>query len=42
MKEETLLKLVNGQTKPTMAFMTGKIKVDGDVSLALKLQQLFF
>jgi putative sterol carrier protein len=42
MKEETLLKLVNGQTKPTTAFMTGKIKVDGDVSLALKLQQLFF
>ena len=42
MKEETLLKLIDGKTKPTTAFMTGKIKVDGDVALALRLQQLFF
>jgi putative sterol carrier protein len=42
MKEETLLKLIAGQTKPTTAFMTGKIKVEGEVALALKLQQLFF
>lgn len=42
MKEETLLKLIRGETKPTTAFMTGKIKVDGDMSLALKLKELFF
>ena len=42
MKEETLLKLISRQTKPATAFMTGKIKVEGEVALALKLQQLFF
>jgi putative sterol carrier protein len=41
LSEETLLKLLRGEQKPTTAFMTGKIKVEGDLSLALKLQQLF-
>jgi putative sterol carrier protein len=42
MKEETLLKLIDGKQNPTTAFMTGKVKVDGNMGLALKLQQLFF
>jgi putative sterol carrier protein len=42
MKEEVLLRLIRGEQNPTTAFMTGKIKVDGNMALALKLQQLFF
>jgi putative sterol carrier protein len=42
MNEETFLKLLRGETKPTTAFMVGRIKVDGDMSLALKLKELFF
>ena len=30
----------NGDLSPTMAFMMGKLKVDGDLSLAMKLQGL--
>lgn len=42
MKEQTLLRLIEGKQNPATAFMTGKIKVDGNMALALKLQQLFF
>jgi putative sterol carrier protein len=42
MKEETLLRLIDGKQNPATAFMTGKIKVEGRMELALKLQQLFF
>lgn len=31
-------KLVAGKLNPVMAYMTGKIKVQGDLSLAMKLQ----
>lgn len=42
MKEETLLRLIDGGQNPATAFMTGKIKVDGNMALALKLKELFF
>ena len=33
--------LVNGELNPMTAFMQGKIKVKGDMGLALKLQTMF-
>lgn len=32
--------LVSGKLNPVAAFMSGKIKIQGDMSLAMKLQQL--
>lgn len=32
--------LLSGDLSPTMAFMTGKIKVTGDMSVAMALSQL--
>jgi len=32
--------LVSGDLNPTMAFMTGKLKVDGDMSAAMALSQV--
>ena len=32
--------LISGELNPTMAFMTGKIKVEGDMSVAMALSQL--
>ena len=39
--EETLLRIVRGDQNATSAFMTGKLKVRGDMGKAMKLQQLF-
>ncbi len=39
-KPEDWVALATGKMNPTMAFMQGKIKVKGDMSLALKLQSL--
>jgi putative sterol carrier protein len=39
--EETLLKIARGEANPTTAYMTGKLKIDGDMGAALKLQKLF-
>lgn len=32
--------LLSGDLSPTTAFMTGKIKIEGDMSVAMSLQQL--
>jgi putative sterol carrier protein len=39
--EENFLKLVNGELNPTTAYMTGKLKIKGDMGAAMKLQKLF-
>lgn len=39
--EETFRAIAEGKQNPTTAFMTGKLKIDGDMSAAMKLQQLF-
>lgn len=32
--------LISGELSPTSAFMTGKIKIEGDMSVAMALQSL--
>jgi putative sterol carrier protein len=39
--EETFTAIASGEQNPTTAYMTGKLKVDGDMGAALKLQKLF-
>jgi putative sterol carrier protein len=39
--EETFERLVAGKQNPLTAYMTGKIKVQGDQAAALKLKNLF-
>ena len=39
--EETLVKIASGEANPTTAYMTGKLKIDGDMGAAMKLQKLF-
>lgn len=39
--EETMMAVVKGEQNPTTAYMTGKLKIDGDMGAALKLQKLF-
>ena len=41
MQESDYLDMVNGKLNGQMAFMTGKLKIAGDMGLALKLQNLF-
>ena len=38
--EEIFLRIVRGEQSPTTAFMTGKVRIEGDVGLALKLREL--
>jgi len=35
------LDMSNGKLNPQMAFMSGKLKIAGDMGLAMKMQQLF-
>jgi len=37
---DDLESLIAGELNPTMAFMTGKIKVEGDMTVAMALSQL--
>jgi putative sterol carrier protein len=38
---ETFLRIANREQNPTAAYMSGKLKVKGDMSQAMKLQKLF-
>jgi putative sterol carrier protein len=39
--EETFRAVADGELNPTTAYMTGKLKIDGDMGAAMKLQKLF-
>ena len=39
--EENFQRLVSGDLSPTSAYMTGKLKVKGNMGAAMKLQKLF-
>ena len=39
--DETFMKIANGEQNPTAAYMSGKLKVSGDLGQAMKLQKLF-
>jgi putative sterol carrier protein len=38
---DTFEQIVAGQQNPTTAYMTGKLKIKGDMGAAMKLQKLF-
>ncbi len=38
--DSDFLNIVNGKLNPQMAFMSGKLKIQGDMGLAMKLQQI--
>jgi putative sterol carrier protein len=39
--EDNFQKLISGDLNPTTAYMTGKLKIKGDMGAAMKLQKLF-
>ena len=39
--DETFTKIASGEQNATSAYMTGKLKVKGDMGAAMKLQNLF-
>ena len=39
--EDTFLAISRGELNPTSAYMTGKLKIKGDMGAAMKLQKLF-
>lgn len=40
MKEADFVDLASGKLNPTTAFMSGKLKIQGDMGLAMKLQTI--
>lgn len=41
MTPEVFAELLAGKVNPTVAFMTGRLKIQGDLGLALRLQSIF-
>lgn len=41
MAGEQFLKLVSGNSSPTMMFVTGKVKLEGDIAFAAQLTKIF-
>ena len=39
--EENFLRILRGQQNPMTAYMTGKLRIAGDMGAAMKLQKLF-
>jgi putative sterol carrier protein len=39
--QEIFVKIIAGEQNPTSAYMTGKLKLKGDMGAAMKLQKLF-
>ena len=39
--QETFEKIIAGEQNPTSAYMTGKLKIKGDMGAAMKLQKIF-
>jgi putative sterol carrier protein len=39
--EDTFRAIAEGEQNPTTAYMTGKLKIEGDMGAAMKLQKLF-
>lgn len=41
MAADDFVKMISGELQPLVAFMQGKVKLQGDMNLAMKLQELF-
>lgn len=41
MASNDFVDMTNGKLNPTMAYMSGKLKVSGDMGLAMKMQSIF-
>lgn len=41
MASSDFVAMTNGQLNPTMAYMSGKLKISGDMGLAMKMQTIF-
>ena len=39
--DENFMRIVRGEQNPTSAYMSGKLKIKGDMGAAMKLQKLF-